>query len=360
MAISAEALLAGPRGRRLLLEFALASAPGEGDELRSAVMLAAYRLDLGHGGSVALFGPGAAEAESAVVLPDDVAVLLHRAAPLEPDSATVLRALVASVDAARYWQEPDGEDRLAETGPVREALVPIAERVASSADSGWWDEPLDRAEQHAVTWDDDAPAKVSMTAAERLALWRSATIDGELRAGRERPAEPEALWSGEWWSTPPAALTRTTRALGGHGPAGLWLVEDGFGWERATTQSVAVPDGSRVYEVDGAAAWAALCLAHPLEVTAQKRHDWYRTTGRDGQWVMPDWAGVAEDHDAVHLTAAAYLAAAGTAVRVDDGSASIIAGWNPDETYWLREVEPADGEQGWHREHDGDWRHLTQ
>ena len=117
------------------------------------------------------------------------------------------------------------------------------------------------------------------------------------------------------------------------------------------------PAGARVYEIDGADAWAALCRAYPLEVTEQKRHDWYRTTGRDGRWLLPDWAAVAVDHDAVHLTAAAYLTTAGTAVPVpvDDGVASVIAGWNPDETYWLSDdARPeADGavwvldDEGW-------------
>ncbi len=126
-------------------------------------------------------------------------------------------------------------------------------------------------------------------------------------------------------------------------------------WERAVTRRVEVPAGACVHEIDGPDVWAALCRAYPLEVTAQKRHDWYRTTGRDGRLLMPDWAAVAVDHDAVHLTAAAYLAAAGTVVPVDGDTASVIAGWNPDETYWLSDdVRSETGDAVWVLD-DEDW-----
>lgn len=37
----------------------------------------------------------------------------------------------------------------------------------------------------------------------------------------------------------------------------------------------------------------------------------------------------------MHLTVGGYLTAAGTAIEVDADTASVIAGWSPDETYWL-------------------------
>ncbi|MEN0135543.1 MAG: hypothetical protein AAGC80_10365 [Rhodococcus sp. (in: high G+C Gram-positive bacteria)] len=125
-------------------------------------------------------------------------------------------------------------------------------------------------------------------------------------------------------------------------PAGVWFVEDSMGCERATGRRVNIPARARVYEVDGAPAWAELCRQFPVEVTAQKRHDWYRTTGRAGRWVIPDWPRVAERYEGVHLTAAGYLAAAGTAIAVDGDSASVIAGWAPDSTYWLTDTVELD------------------
>lgn len=363
MTLDPGTLLAGPRGRRLLLAFATAGRHALGPEdprvrLGSAVMLVSYRLDPGRGTSRVLFGPGAEELLRAPTTPDDVARLLTEAPLPDPTPAALLDALTEAVDHARYWQEPDGEDVLLATPAVRRALVRIAEHVAGSPHASWWSSPVDRAAQRTVTWetDDARPPSAPVSAAEALAAWRAETVADERRARRERPTDPTASWSGVWWSTPALGLTRTCRDLAGHGPLGLRLVEDSLGWERAATGAVVVPGEARVFEVDGAAAWAALCRAHPLDVTAQKRHDWFRTTGRDGAWVMPDWQGVAEEFDGVHLTVAGYLAAAGTAIPVGDAAASVIAGWNPDETVWLRDVVGVvPGTARWRRDDDGAW-----
>ncbi|MDJ0357229.1 hypothetical protein [Paenarthrobacter sp. PH39-S1] len=121
---------------------------------------------------------------------------------------------------------------------------------------------------------------------------------------------------GTWWSRPPSSLTQSTRALDGRGPVGLWLVEDSFGWQGATAEQIIVPFGPRIYEIHGPEACAELDRRYPLEVTASRRHDWYRTTGRDGCWAIPDWAQHQNDFDAVHLTAAGYLSTAGLAISV--------------------------------------------
>jgi hypothetical protein len=319
------------------------------------VWSAAHALDPNPGQLlVSSSGPGPHEMPPAATA-ESVASLLETSRLADVDQGAALRVFADAVANARYWQEPDGSDVLAAMPVVRAALGRVARHVAGSATGiGWWSAPLDRAAQHAVTWD-DGPGEPAPRAADRLARWRSEMAAQEARARAERPADPGASWSGEWWSTPPSDLVHTTRSLGESGPVGVWLVEDDMGWERAVTHRVVAPAGVRVYEIDGADAWAALCRGYPLEVTEQKRHDWYRTTGRDGRWLMPDWAAVAVDHDAVHLTAAAYLAAAGTAVPVDDGAASIIAGWNPDETYWLSD-DARPGEDGavWVRD-DEDW-----
>lgn len=339
--ITPEALLNGWRGRRLLLELALTAeafhADRDGTEapLALAVMSAAYGLDPGQGQMLVSFsGPGAREMPPAATT-ESVAALLETVRPDDVDQVAALRAFADAVANARYWQEPDGSDVLAATPVVRAALGRVARHVAGSAAGiDWWSAPLDPADQHAVTWE-GGQGEQAPGAADRLARWRADIAVQEARARSYRLADPEASWSGEWWSTPPSDLVHTTRSLDRFGPVGVWLVEDDMGWERAVTHRVAAPAGARVYEIDGPDAWAALCRAYPLEVTEQKRHDWYSTTGRYGRWVMPDWAAVAVDHDAVHLTAAAYLTAAGTVVPVEDDIASVIAGWNPDETYWL-------------------------
>ncbi|MFE7507229.1 hypothetical protein [Promicromonospora sp. NPDC057488] len=348
--INPEVLLSGWRGRRFLLEYAAASDL----PLAGAVMSAGYELDPVRDTTVvSFFGAGSREPEPRAT-PEAVASLLAGLRLTALDQVTALSTLAQAVSVARYWQEPDGEDLLAATPAVRAALERVAAHVAGSETVGWWSTPLVREDQHAVTWDGRTPATTA-TVAERLTWWRAEVLDEERRAQTDRPSDPTAPFSGTWWSAPPSDLTHTSRGLGPHGPAGLRLVEDDMGWERAVTHRVEVPAGARVLEVDGPEAWAALCREYPLEVTAQKRHDWYSTTGRVGRWVLPDWAAVAAQHDAVHLTAAAYLAAAGTAIPVDDDAASVIAGWSPDETYWFVDtVRPQGAGTEWVLD-DEDW-----
>jgi hypothetical protein len=204
----------------------------------------------------------------------------------------------------------------------------------------------------------DTPA-ATRTTAETLRDYSARTVKEEVRAASERPADPSAGFSGEWWSFPPTRSS--TRSLFDGTPAELWFVEDGTGWKRAVSRRMRIPGGVRVYEIGGAQAWAQLCREFPVEVTAQKRHDWYTTTGRVGRWVIPDWPRVAEYYDGVHLTVCGYLAAAGTAIAVDDATASVIAGWAPDETYWLTDNAAADGDEAqvWVCDTDGEHPEWT-
>ncbi|WP_156760371.1 hypothetical protein [Microbacterium karelineae] len=351
----ADALLDGPRGRRLLLEFALASerlqwhADRDGS-LGVAVFHAAHRLDPDRG---TLFRSGA-RAEPPRVSPEDAATLLAKVPLVPVTSRALLLCLRRSVDMARYWQGPDGEDLLAATAPMRAALRRVAEHVAASAETAWWRSPVDERTQSAVQWEGQPPTHVP---AEPLAILRAARTDDiekEQRAARERPADPAAPFSGEWWSRPTWDIPSSTREIADGGPAGLWLVEDSLGWEAAESVHVGVPGGLRVFEIDSADAWAELCARFPLDQTFQKRHDWYQVTGRAGRWVVPDWAAVAEHYDGVHLQVGAYLAAAGTAIPVGPDDATVIAGWGPDETYWFTSrIRLVDEPQMWRLDERG-------
>ncbi|MBC7557936.1 MAG: hypothetical protein H7270_00985 [Dermatophilaceae bacterium] len=366
MTLELDALLAGPRGRRLCLEFALRttwdSASSDAEELRQAIFLTAYDLDPGRGTSRVLFGPGAERFPPPTPSPEDIARLLDTLPLAEPHEGAMLLSLTTAVDRARYWQEPDGEDVLAAAPALHDPLARIAASLVASSHARWWATPMDSA-QWAVTFvEADAPRPAATKGAgQTLEQWRAAQLKEETVAERERPSDARARWSGTWWSKPPAALTQTTRSLGGRGPVGLRLIEDGFGWESATAEQVAVPRDARVYEIDGPAAWADLCRRHPLEVTASRRHDWYRATGRIGRWVIPDWTQVQHDIDAVHLSADGYLTTAGLAIPVDDDLATVLAGWNPDQTYWFRDVtRSASTHQAWtYHQKDDNWELST-
>lgn len=338
MTIDADALLAGPRGRRLCLEYALAGArPDIGEPLAQAlstVFWAEYALSKARPhSSVALFRVGDGPFEEPVVGAVEAASALSSIPLSAPTADLLLEALTASVDSAMYWQPPDTRDELAGSPELGERLREVADLIGAHVPA-WWTASAALDDQWLVPW--DAAPGLPYDTADLLDRWRADVAAEEERSARERPADPHANWTGTWWSTPPSGLAHSSRGLGDTGPAGLRLVEDSMGWDEATATPLA-PAVARVLEIDGAAAWIDLCRRHPIDVTASRRQDWFRTTGRDGAWVLPDWAAIGRDWDAVHLSVAAYLEAAGRALDIGDGRAGVIAGWAPDETYWFSE-----------------------
>lgn len=355
---------------------ALDDAPdGPSHTFSTALMWAAYAEDR-HSRAVSLAVYGGADQQPLVVTAEHVAEALAACPDAPPLSASDARAaLASSVGSAAYWQPPYGEDVVTADPQVREELRRFARAVKASPHAQWWSDSLDRSGQCVVEWRDGpqwgrplAPERRPST--ELLKTSRAETIESDERARRERPADPHAPYSGNWWSIPPPELLRSgRRALDGSVTV-LDFVEDGLGWSRASVTPVAVAQDARVLEIHSPADWADLCRRYPLEVSHEKRHDWFHATGRVGRWIIPDWAAVAEEADGVHLTAAAYLQGAGTVIPVDgDEIASVIAGWNPDETYWLNgDVVTihgggaADGssDELWIRgQTDGEWRRET-
>ncbi len=281
----------------------------------------------------------ARELVAGVALTDLDAVLAATA------EVALLAPLAESVDSAMYWQGPDGEDEALTAPEVADALMPVARAVSAAPAALWWYSSMapdgQRYVQHLASDHDDDPPDLSGAAA-RLARWRSDTGESERRA-RERPWNPAANWSGRWWSSPAlSSLVSTTRCLPGLGAVGLALVEDSFGWTVARCWPLAPRPGSRIYEVSGPGAWTELVARYPLDVTRSRRHDWWRVTGWSGRWLIPDFTAAAADYEAVHLSVIGYLTTAGRALPVGD-AATMLAGWNPDETWWLADVLSASG-----------------
>ncbi|PYH01852.1 DUF1990 domain-containing protein [Arthrobacter stackebrandtii] len=68
---------------------------------------------------------------------------------------------------------------------------------------------------------------------------------------------------------------------------------------------------------------------------------------------MPDWSAFKDKYDGVHLTVGGYLATAGVAIPVDGACSSVLAGWDPDATFWFRDVAAeAESVQRWARVQD--------
>lgn len=359
MTADAARLLSGPRGRRLCMSVAA--------ELDDGLHALIHPLAFEHEPADAavtriVFTGWGGDAEHAPEPPpptvDGLVARLRMlgSADLAPErlAAAISVGLLAAVDSARYWQAPDGEDHLAALPAVAAALGGVAEQIMASTVASTWDAPR-VAEQWAVDWRDagDPAPLLAGRPGELLAEWGVHARADEARAARERPRDVTALYGGEWWSFP-SGMLQTTGILPSGEPAGLTLVEDGFGW----TDGVAIPvrGAGRTFEIRGPEDWVELCRRHPLDLTAARRHEWYRVTGRDGGWVIPDWERVAQEWDAVHLTALGYLTAATRELAVSEGYATVLGGWSPDVTVWLTDVarEWDAPRVAWHRERDGD------
>jgi hypothetical protein len=334
-AVDGAAMLSGPRGRRFCAEVACAGH----DEVRGAYYTTAWSPN-----------DDAARQRFVMVLSETVP---------EVDEDTLLPCLADAVAQALYWQPPAQEDIVLTDPRVVEALRPVADAVVGSPTWRLWTSGLDIHAQAHVRWTGDHPTDAPRLTgiADGLREWRRETLENE-RSAYEWPDDPTAPWSGHWWSTPVwGRAVATSPARPGLGATQLMLVEDSLGWTEARVSPLRPSPGARVYEVDGTETWVDLVNRYPLEVTRSRRHDWWRTTGRTGRWFIPDWHAVAAGYDAVHLTVAAYLATPGRALDVE-GGATVLAGWDPDVTFWLADVlVPAGETVDWERVPGSDrWR----
>jgi hypothetical protein len=331
-------LTAGPRGRRLCWQLLQEQLPGP-----------AWRAAWLH-----------QPVDDALLVPELETALGAAQAEDRTSSQFAERCFVAfadSVDSAMYWQAPDSVDRALATDGVEATLRPLAAALRVVPATQWWTAPIDLADQHVVMWANPGTPETSFTgAAARLDGWHADIVAHDL-ASQDHSEDPAAGPGGAWWSTPNAAGTpTTTRALESGEPLGVQLVEDGLGWDGALSSAVGVDPSARIYEVTGAAAWAELVDRYPLVVTQARRPDWYRATGRDSTWLIPDFRAVSADYEGVHLTGMGYLTIAGRAVAVEGGH-TVLAGWNPDQTWWLADVLTplAAAPRQWTRDQDG-WR----
>lgn len=298
----------------------------------------------------------------------------------EIDSQMAFEAVGEACNWAMYWQPPDGVDVDLQPSEWLARLQVVADAIASSPATSWWSSPLDLGDQHLVQFlDEDAPERDEPTltglraAVDGLSVEHSrelagydtgVSVDGTVSGawspapGNDAGGDPAdgRRSAAIWWSAPIAHPgVHTARAVGQPPlPVGLVFVEDSFGWAAAASWQVVPTRDVRVLELGAPEHWVDLVRRYPLKVTATtKRGDWWRTTGRDGSWAMPCWPAVAEDWDAVHLSVAGYLTTAGRALAVDADTATVLAGWPPDATFWLADaLRVTGGLTPWRRDRD--------
>lgn len=334
--IDAEAILQGPRGRRLCAVVA-GAIDDEGtripyfegaDQPNDSTKVMRYVNALN------------------AINPADVAAI---------EDLTLLNCLSMMVTHARYWQPPDDEDILLAIPPVQEALIPIAQNVFhSAAMEHLFSEPV-LANQVYLEWKIDStsrPPQLTGTA-QRLRDWQAEIVADEDRAQKEWPNGA----SGKWWSAPCGhGIVSTSRMLSARpdfGATQLWLVEDESGWEKVVFWPLEPKQPPRLYEISSPQSWIDLVNGYPLPVARSYTGTWDLATGRTGEWFLPDWQAVSADYDAVYLSMPAYLAGAGRALQVN-GGATVLGGWDPDSTFWLTDIlQPAGPSSAWFFDRDG-------
>jgi hypothetical protein len=218
-----------------------------------------------------------------------------------------------------------------------DALLPVARALAAAPAARWWWQPVDRDAQR---WTGPEGATLPRGSELSAAVGRAAAQEqpdaepGRPRPRRTRDADP----GGPWWSAPLGGTVFTTTGPIGALPAvELGCEADSAGEEQLGVWAVGVDPAARVREIGGPADWARLVGEFPRDVTAVRRNDWDRWTGRAGPWVLPDWSAVARGWDGVHLGVGGYLTATGLAIAAGDGS-TLLAGWEADRTLWLNDV----------------------
>jgi hypothetical protein len=143
-----------------------------------------------------------------------------------------------------------------------------------------------------------------------------------------------------WWCEPIRDVIRTSTMVPEASLPMALLCPEGhvvFDEPRQQLWLVEVESEAPIYEVVDAEDWLQLATCYPRYLPSSAKPDWQRWTGWSGGWVLPDWMLVAQDWAGVHMTVGAYADAAYRPLPAN-GHCAFLAGWNPDETVWLRAV----------------------
>jgi hypothetical protein len=211
-----------------------------------------------------------------------------------------------ALDDVTVWRpdQADEMEKLLREGP---RLRSFASAVLSQPDAAWWFAPLDRAFQ--LLSENPGTAAVP----------ESPVVPERPPTEQERYAQhPEwGLYTSTEIGGISSHLVSAQECVGGLGP----LI---FPYARYARYAVRVSAEARVSEVDGPAAWDRLCRNYPA----------LEQGGLQGNLILPDFAAVARDWDAVHVTLGGLLASAHVAFLGPEGMTA-LQGWDAEQTVWL-------------------------
>lgn len=233
-------------------------------------------------------------------------------------STTLYIAAQAADDVELYHTEVDHQREtrfLREEAPEHADLV---RQILAHPDAAWWFAPMDTDSQIWVSQDRNPPT--------------------------ERPTEPSWIHA-DLRQDFRAFITSTdidgTASM--LAAVDLQICDAGYGYDDgyagppfAIWRMQPAPD-ARVFEVDSPHAWHELCVAYPrTKAFSPVDFDMLNIVDLDAKaYLEPDWAKVANDWDAIHLTLGGMLTSHQVAVKSKHGW-TYQHGWDTEQTWWLR------------------------
>ena len=134
---------------------------------------------------------------------------------------------------------------------------------------------------------------------------------------------------GTWWVCPegvPVTVDDDAVSEGEH------FIRDDF-QVRGVVKPVRIAAGARILEVNTGDDWCGLVSAYGVP-SPVLTYDW-GVRGSEDPW-LPDWERVARDFDAVHVSISGFLRAAYRPIHLNGSAWTVLAGWHPGSTVWLR------------------------
>lgn len=211
-----------------------------------------------------------------------------------------------ALDDVTVWRSDQADEmqKLLREGP---RLRSFASAVLSHPDAAWWFAPLDRAFQLLSENPGTAAVPVSPAVPERPPTEQERYVQ-----------HPEwGLYTSTEIDGISSHLVSAQECVGALGPIRLPLIR-----YRLHTAADA-----RIFEIDGPAAWDRLCRKYPA----------FEQGGLLGGLLVPDFAAVARDWDAVHVTLGGLLTSAHVAILGPEGQTA-LQGWEAEQTVWLNWV----------------------
>jgi hypothetical protein len=230
---------------------------------------------------------------------------ISRLAQESPD--VLLRRLDSTIQNYSHGYAMTWRDIHPRLESCRPELLPLAQELAGVEEIDWWWGPVDR-ERQMVTED-------STGYKERGVLGLSG-----------------------WWVAPfgPRILHTTRGPVGRSGSVSSVCLDEA--WMPVENPAVARLEATsgRVLEIGSPSDWIAFVASYGLRASGESAREWESMSGARAEWFTPDWRQVGVDYDGVHLTFAGYLSTAYCPLDVGPGL-TMLAGWNPDCTAWLRQ-----------------------